>query len=75
MCRIRSESVESIACRRGSMQVRDLPGLHVTFSTPYFSPFKNGLNEFLWGCSQILKYVKKIKGGAGKMMGKWYVET
>ena len=39
------------------------PGLHVTF----FTPFKNGANEFLWCCLQItLKYVKKIKGATDK---------
>ena len=29
------------------------PGLHATFFTPFFSSFKNALNEFLWCCSHM----------------------
>ena len=33
-------------------------GFHVTFFTPFFSPSKNGLNEFVWyGSHMTLKYV------------------
>ena len=39
------------------------PGLHLTF----FTPFKNELNEFPKCYSHMTsKYVKKIKGAAGK---------
>ena len=50
------------------MQTQTLqPGLHVMFFTPFFLPFKNGLNAFLWWCLHMtLKYVKKIKGAADK---------
>ena len=35
--------------------------------SPFFSPFSDGLNEFLWCCLHMTsKYVRKIKGTAGK---------
>ena len=35
--------------------------------SPFFLPFKNGLNLFLLYCSQVrLAYIKKIKGAAEK---------
>ena len=47
------------------------PGLQVTFFPLFFSPFKNGLNEFLWCCLHMtLKYIKKIKAAADKHSAK-----
>ena len=48
-----------------------LTGLHVTFFTPFFAPFKTGLNEFACCCSHMrLTYIKKIKCVADKNCAK-----
>ena len=42
----------SLSCERGSFLKLCL---HVAFFSPFFGPFKNGFNGFLWCCSHMIK--------------------
>ena len=56
-----------VSCIHFLIKINVKPGLHVTFFTPFSSPFKNGLNAVLWiYLHMTLKYIKKIKGAADK---------